>query len=154
MTREAEGVATRNDDQGRPGDYAGPLDLPDEHEPPEPAELRSGGGQGSLSDDLVALLDDGRTYVEAEVAFQKSRAAYAADRAKFAVAYGLGAFGVLHLALIALTVGAVLALVPVVGAWAATGIVTLVLVLAGLVFLRLLKAKVDDIARAFSEDGE
>ena len=32
---------------------------------------------GSLFDDAYALYEDGRTYLEAEVAFQKSRAGYA-----------------------------------------------------------------------------
>lgn len=129
-------------------DYSGPLDLPDEHEPPEADGEQRG---PSLTDDLFALLEDGRTYAEAEVAFQKSRASFVANRTKGAIAFGLGAFGVFHLALIALTVGAVFALVPLVGPWAATAIVTVALVVAGLVLLRLLKGRIDDIRDAFSE---
>ncbi|MCH2488193.1 MAG: hypothetical protein MK010_10690, partial [Erythrobacter sp.] len=42
----------------------------------------------SLTDDIFALFDDGKTYVEAEIAFQKSRSSFVANRAKLAVAYG------------------------------------------------------------------
>ncbi len=67
----------------------------------------------------------------------------------------MGAFGVLHLALIALTVGAVLSLVPLVGAWGATAIVTLVLLAAAGVFVWLLKGRLDDIRETFdSGDSE
>ncbi len=129
-------------------DYAGPLDLPDEHEPPEADEDQRG---PSLTDDVFALLEDGKTYAEAEVAFQKSRAGYIANRAKGVIAFGLGAFGVFHLAMIAGAVGLVLALVPLVGPWLATILVTAALIIAGLVLLRLLKGRIDDIRDAFSE---
>lgn len=128
--------------------YSGPLDLPDEHEPPEADESHRG---SSLTDDVFALLEDGKTYAEAELAFQKSRAGFMANRAKGAIAFGLGAFGVFHLALIAGTVGVVLALVPLVGPWIATIIVTTALIFAGLVLLRLLKGRIDDMRDAFSE---
>lgn len=139
------------EEEGRRADYQGPLDLPDDHEPIEEEEDRYG---PSLTEDVMALLEDGKTYAEAEVAFQKSRAAFTANRLKGAVAFGLGAFGVLHLALIALTVGLVIALMPLVGPWAATGIVTAALVILGVVFLRLLKGRIDDIRDAFSENGD
>ena len=120
--------------EGRAG-YEGPLDLPDDYEPQDDDEGSHG---SSLTDDVMALLEDGKTYAEAEVAYQKSRAAFTANRLKGAVAFGLGAFGVLHLALIALTVGLVIALMRLVGPWGATGIVTVVLVALGVVLLRLL----------------
>ena len=105
----------------------------------------------SLTDDLMALYEDGKTYAQAEVAFQKSRAGYTANRLKSAVVLGLGAFGMLHLALIALTVGAVIALIPVVGPWVATAIVTVVLIAAGVMLLFFLKSKIDDIRDAFTD---
>ena len=130
--------------------YEGPVDLPDEYEPEEEGADSPG---PSLVDDVLALLDDGKTYAEAEMAFQKSRAGFAANRIKGVVAYGLGAFGVLHLALIAMTVGLVIALAPLVGPWIATAIVTLALVALGILFLNLLKKRIDEIRDAFSEDG-
>ncbi|MEC7819251.1 MAG: phage holin family protein [Pseudomonadota bacterium] len=106
----------------------------------------------SLTDDLFALLDDGKTYFEAELAFQKSRTSFVANRAKMAVAYGAAAFGILHLALIAVTVGIVIALAPLVGPWIATLIVGGVLIALGIVCVRMLKGKIDDIRAAFKGD--
>ena len=139
----------REDQTDDRADFEGPLDLPDDFDPEE-----DGPEYGpSLTDDLAALFEDGKTYAEAEVAFQKSRAAYAANRLKSAVVFGLGAFGVFHLALIALTVGVVIALVPLVGPWAATAIVSISLVAIGAFLLSRLKGKIDDIRAAFS-DGD
>ena len=107
----------------------------------------------SLTDDLFALFDDGKTYAEAEFTFQKSRASFVANRAKLAVAYGAAAFGVLHLALIAITVGLVIALAPIVGPWFATAIVGGVLIVLGIVCARMLKGKIDDIRNAFKGDA-
>ena len=127
------------------GAYASssPRGLAADHEQPE----------GSLTDDLSALFEDGKTYAQAELAFQKSRAGFVAGQGKTALVYGLGALAFLHLALIALTVGLVLALIPLVGAWLATAIVTLVLLVAGGVMLFLLKGRADEIRGAFSESG-
>lgn len=129
--------------------YESPLDTPDEHDEHHEDEAPHG---PSLADDLLALFEDGRTYAEAEVAYQKSRAGYTANRLKSAVALGFGAFGVLHLALIALTVGVVIALMPLVGPWIATAIVSLTLIVVGIVLLRMLKKRIDDIRAAFSDE--
>ena len=132
-------------------DYEGPLDLPDDY---EPEEEDHGDPGPSLTDDLVALLEDGKTYAEAEIAYQKSRAGFTANRLKGAIALGLGAFGVFHLALIAFTVGAVIALMPLLGPWGATALVTVILILAGVIMLRLLKGRIDDIRDAFSDGND
>jgi hypothetical protein len=66
--------------------------------------------------------------------------------------YGAAAFGLLHLALIALTVGIVIALVPLVGPWIATAIVVAALLAAALLFILKLRAKLGDIRDVF-EDG-
>lgn len=139
------------EDHDRGENFPGAIDLPDDHDGLEAEDV---GPAHSLTDDLGALLDDGRTYLEAEVAYQKSRGAFIADRAKGVVAFGLGAFGFLHLALVAATVGAVLALIPIVGPWIATGIVTVALVVAGAVMLRLLKRRFDEIRAAFMEESK
>lgn len=131
--------------------YDGPPDIPDEYEGHRDDEPPHG---PSLGDDLLSLFEDGKTYAEAELAYQKSRAGYTANRLKSAVAIGLGAFGVLHLALIALTVGVVMALIPVVGPWFATAIVTIVLIAIGLVLLAMLKRRIDDIRTAFSDNDD
>ena len=140
----------RDDENERAEDYSGPLDLPDEHEVPE--EEDDGGQHFSLTDDVLALLEDGKTYAEAELRYQKSRAGFVGNRIKGAIAIGLGAFGVFHLALIAATIGAVLALAPIIGAFPATLLVTFALIAVGVLLLRMLKARLDEISDAF--DGE
>lgn len=107
---------------------------------------------GSLMADIDALFGDGKTYLEAEVAYQKSRAGYTANRLKWTAIYGAAAFGLLHLALIGLTVGLVIALVPLVGPWLATAIVVAVLLAGAAVFVLKLRTKIADIRAAF--EGE
>ena len=141
-----------NEQTGRAGP-AGPLDVPDDHISEE-----EGAGdysaRPSLADDLLALFEDGKTYAEAELAYQKSRAGYTANRIKGALGLGFAAFGVLHLALIALTVGIVIALTPLVGPWLATAIVTVALIITGIVLLKMLKGRIDDIRTAFSDNDD
>lgn len=108
--------------------------------------------QPSLLRDLTVLFEDTKTYLQAETAFQKSRAAFVSNRLKRAAAYGAAAFGVLHLALIAIAVGLVIALAPLVGPWLATFIVGAALIVAGVIFLRKLKGQIDAIRSAF--EGE
>jgi hypothetical protein len=87
----------------------------------------------SLFDDVEALIDDGKTYLEAEFAFQKTRVAVVADRAKSALIYGAVAMLLAFLALIGLTVGAIIALTPLLTAWGAAALVVGLLLLgAGL----------------------
>lgn len=77
----------------------------------------------SLVDDVRSLIDDGRTLVEAELAFQKSRAAYAGTGFKDIALYGVVAAVFAIFALFALVFGLILALAPLVTAWGATAIV-------------------------------
>lgn len=127
-----------------------PPDLPD-HFGPEPDTAR---GENSLMEDVDALIADGKTYLEAEVAYQKSRAGFAANRLKWTAIYGAAAFGLIHLALIALTVGAVIALTPLTGPWIATGIVVVLLLLGALMFVLRLRRKLGDIRAVFEDDVE
>lgn len=106
----------------------------------------------SLIEEIEALFGDGKTYLQAEVAYQKSRAGFTANRLKWSAIYGAAAFGLLHLALIALTVGVVIALAPLTGPWIATGIVVALLLLGALVFVLRLKKKLGDIRSVF--EGE
>ncbi|ANY20642.1 hypothetical protein A6F68_02140 [Tsuneonella dongtanensis] len=110
--------------------------------------------QQSLTDDVFALLDDGRTLVETEIQFQKTRAAFAFDRGKSGAAFGVVAFALFHLALVALVVGAVIALTPVIGAWGATAVVVGILVIAGLWFALAAKRKFARLAAAYAETRE
>lgn len=105
----------------------------------------------SLTDDIVALLDDGKTFVEAEVQYQKTRAAFAFDKGRTGAFYGVLAFALLHLALVALVVGAVIALTPMIGAWAATAVVVGALALIGILFALAAKRRFSRLTAAYRE---
>lgn len=104
---------------------------------------------GSLFDDAYALYEDGRTYVEAEVAFQKSRAGYASRETGSGVVFALGALAFLHLALIGFVVGLIIALEPILGAFGATGAVVGALVLLMAIFGLVARSRFKRVSRAF-----
>lgn len=104
-----------------------------------------------IKEEIAALLKDGKTYAEAELAFQKTRLSFAADRGKSALLYTLLALGFVHLMLIALVVGALIALAPLVGGWAATGIVVAALLLAVTGCVLVIRAKIRAVTRAFEK---
>jgi len=108
----------------------------------------------SLADDVKALVEDGKTYLEAELQFQKSRAAFALDRGKSGAVYGLGAAAVLHLALIALVVGAIFALTPLITAWGATAVVVGVLLIAAILLGLAAKRRFARLTSAIRETGQ
>lgn len=118
-------------------------------EEPGADEPRSG---FSLTDDLVAFLDDGKTYLEAEKAFQKSRAVYVAHKGKRGIIYGLIAFAMIHTALIGLVVGGVIALAPILTIWGAMALVSGVLIVAGVIFGRKALAHFKDAGESFGDD--
>jgi uncharacterized membrane protein YqjE len=111
-------------------------------------------GLGALKDDLTALVEDARTYAAAEIAFQKTRAGLAGKKAARALVFLVLALVLLNLALIALAVGAVIALAPLVTIWGAIAIVVGVL-LAGVVFLVMQAAAEGKVLGAMfgGEDG-
>ena len=76
-----------------------------------------------LIDELKTLGDEARAYAEAEIAFQKSRAAVALKGVKNAAIFIVAGLIFVLFALVALVVGLLLALVPYVGHWGALGIV-------------------------------
>lgn len=105
---------------------------------------------GSLLSDVTALYEDGKTYVTSELAFQKTRAQYAGKQGGKVAAFGGAALLIANLALIALTVGAILSLETLVGPLAATLIVTAVLLIAAGVLAYMAKNKVAEISRVMS----
>ena len=100
-----------------------------------PAQPAAGAPESSdttlsgLRDDVTALVEDARNYAEAELAFQKTRAALAGKHGARALVLLVLALVLLNLALIALAVGAVIALAPLVTIWGAIAIVVGVLLL-------------------------
>lgn len=136
-------------------------DLPQPPEVPAEEEIsaalrgeESGAPDGSIKEDLIALVEDGKTYAEAELNFQKSRATFAANRGKSVALYLLFALGFVHLALIALVIGALFALAPIIGAIGATAVVVGALLIGTAVLLLFARSKVRDVAEAFQDEGE
>lgn len=75
----------------------------------------------SLVDDVRQLASDGRTLLEAELAYQKSRALVAGQAAKGVAGWGALAIALVFFALMALVLGLVLVLAEAIGAlWATT----------------------------------
>lgn len=107
---------------------------------------------GSLADDISALIDDGKTYIEAEIAFQKTRLSFAANRSKSGIGFILGAVAFLHLALIGLVVGAIISLIPIAGPVGATLLVVGTLLIATAVSLWFAKGKFASLSDAFRTD--
>lgn len=107
-------------------------------QPDEEAQDSAAGepNERSLREDVEALIEDGRTYLEAELVFQKTRAAYVADRAKGVVIFGAVAAVLAFLALIGLTVGLIIALTPLITAWGASAVVVTGLLLTALLSAR------------------
>jgi uncharacterized membrane protein YqjE len=77
----------------------------------------------SLIDDVEVLIEDGKTYLEAELNFQKTRARFVGDRAKGVALYALLGLMFAWMALIGLTIGLIFALTPSLGGWGATAVV-------------------------------
>jgi hypothetical protein len=110
------------------------------------------GEDRSLLEAARALIDDGRTYLEAELGFQKTRAAFVADRAKAAMVFGAIAALLGFLALVGLTVGSIIALTPLLTAWGAAALVVAVLLLAAVLAARAAGRKWSSLMRAISGD--
>ncbi|MDA7787858.1 phage holin family protein [Sphingomonadaceae bacterium] len=108
-----------------------------------------GGHDGSLSEDILALIEDGRTYAEAEAAFQKTRLAYAASSVGRGMLFILAAFAFFHLALIGLVVGAIFALAPLLTMWGAIGVVVGVLIIGGCVLAVVAKSRFRNMSNSF-----
>jgi hypothetical protein len=108
----------------------------------------------SLADEVFDLVDDGKTYVEAELRYQKTRLAFAVDRSKSGIVFILGALAFIHLALIALVVGLVIALEPLVTIWGALAIVVGLLLAGAIVLALSAKGKFGKVVAAFRESSE
>lgn len=93
------------------------------------APLTHGAEGLSLTQDLRQLAEEAKTLAQAELAFQKSRAAYAGSESKSISLLLLLAAVLVFFALMALVVGLVIALGTVIGAWGAMIVVTLALLL-------------------------
>lgn len=135
----------RDEDRAPPS----PVDLEDELDAAVRGDREPVPSGTSIASDLAALAEDGKTLFEAEIGFQKTRLAFAANRSKTALLSGVFALGFIHLALIALVVGMVIALTPYVTAFGATAIVVGVLLLGAFLMLWRLQISTREIGEAF-----
>ncbi len=92
----------------------------DDIRPPLIDDTTSDAAQRSLVEDFKHLLDDGRTLVEAELAYHKSSMVLAGSAIKGVAGWGALALALVFLALMALVFGVVIGLAQVIGIWAAT----------------------------------
>jgi hypothetical protein len=93
-------------------------------------------GDRSLVEDVEALIEDGKTYLEAEIAYQKTRVAFIADGAKEAIVYVAVSSAFAVLALIGLTVGLIIALSPILTPFGASALVVGLLIACALLAAR------------------
>ena len=111
--------------------------------------------EDSLVEELATLIDGGRTYAEAELAFQRTRAKLTGRLIGVSLALVVVALILLHIAFLALAVGLVIALEPMLTIWGAVGLVFggLLLLVALLGWMALKRAQ--KLGRLFSapDDG-
>lgn len=99
---------------------------------PERAEA-----DGDALDRLQALIDDLFTYALAEWFYQKSRLAFLVQSIRRLVGLVLAALLLLFLAVVGLIVGLLLSLEPLIGPWAATGLVVGLMLLIAIALVRV-----------------
>ena len=105
----------------------------DDAPPPLITPDASAAAERSLVDDVKHLVADGRTLLEAELVYQKSRAVVAGAGVKGMAGWGALALALVFFALMAGVTGLLIALGALIGMFAATGVmVALLLLLAGL----------------------
>ncbi len=120
---------------------------------PATAEWRAPEDDASLRDDLRVLAADARTFVTAELAYQKTRAAYVGDQAKVISLLGVVAATFAFFAVMAAVVGTVIALGPTLGAWGAMAAVTIVLLLLSLICVFVAMNHLRAMRAVLSEGG-
>lgn len=124
----------------------------DDSEPEIPLEDNDEATERSLVEDLRLLIDDAQAMARAEYGYQKSRAFHAGQELKRAVIFTALAVACLIVALMALTLGAVLALTPHLTAWGATGVVVLALLAAAGLFAVIASRRLRQTAKVL--EGE
>lgn len=98
------------------------------------------GADESLLGGARALLEDGQSLIAAELEFQKARAGFVLGRAKSILTLAALALALLFFALMALVVGLLLALAPLIGPWGSLAVVFFgLLALTGLSVLGILR---------------
>lgn len=107
-----------------------------------------------LVEQLHGLYTDGRELIDAEIAFQKTRIAAAGRQVRAMAVLVFVGLVLIGCALIALVVGTMIALIPLLGTWGAMGATVLgSLVLAGLAFWLAVR-RIGKVGALFASDNE
>lgn len=107
-----------------------------------------------MIDQLRGLYADGREMIDAEIGFQKARMSAAGRQVRTMALLGVIGLILISCALIALVVGTMIALIPILGAWGAMGAtVAGSLVMAALCFW-LAAGRVGKVTALFAADPE
>jgi F0F1-type ATP synthase assembly protein I len=134
--------------------FTGSATMPPPGAPYDAPGAGEAGDRRSMFDDVEALIDDARTYVDAEISFQKTRVGFVFDRLKYAVVFGIAAAFIAIIAVIGLTVGLIIALTPLITAWGATAVVVLGLLAVAYVLVRKAGSAWQELTSAFAPDEE
>jgi len=106
----------------------------------------------SLIGEIAALIDGGRTYAQAEIGFQKTRAKLAGHNLGTVLLCIILALILVHIALLALAVGLVIALAPLVSIWGAIAIVVGGLLLLVAVIGAIAKKRILRLSALFASE--
>lgn len=126
----------------------GPSDTAADTAPPTPPF------DETLVEELGALLDNGRNYAQAEISFQKTRALLMAKLVSQWLGLVIIALIMVHIASLALAVGLVIALAPLVTIWGAIAIVLGLLLVTAFFFGRKAYKRARHLAEVFLSDKE
>lgn len=110
-------------------------------DPAPPLGLEAQDEDLSFAQDLRLLAEEARALAQAELAFQKARAAYVSAELRTITLLGMLGAGFVFFALMALVVGFVIALGSVLGPWAAMAAGTLIIGGIALALLLLARAR-------------
>ncbi|MFM2371030.1 MAG: hypothetical protein RIS85_752 [Pseudomonadota bacterium] len=109
--------------------------------------------ESSLGDAVRALIDDGQTLVEAEIAYRKAQGRYGLSQAKTILLLLVLALGFGFFTLLAVVVGLLLALTPIIGVWGALGVVGGGLLVLMAICLMLARSRISGVAAALGGKG-
>jgi len=121
----------------------------------EPApDSRADAAQRSLRDDITALTEAGRELAQAELAYQKARAAFAGKTARnVAIASG-AALALVFFALMALVLGLILTLAPILTPLGATAAIVAALLIAAILCAMLVRSSLQRMMSVLREPGD
>lgn len=105
----------------------------------------------TLAEDVRALIAEAQVMARAEIAYQAARLSLGGKIVGRIAGFGALALALVFFAVMALVMGVLLALIPVLGAWAAMGGVVAALLLATLGALLGVRAGVRRLRRLFSD---